>query len=69
MSVIVNATPLIALALVNQLDLLPQIFDEIIVPKPVYDEVTNQGLERPGARAIAGVDWLKVIIGVTQFNG
>lgn len=61
MRAIVNATPLIALALVDQLDLLPQIFSEITVPTTVYDEVVGQGLERPGAQAIAQTQWLQVM--------
>jgi predicted nucleic acid-binding protein len=47
MSVIINATPLIALAVVDQLELLPQIFGDVIVPTTVYNEVVGQGLERP----------------------
>jgi predicted nucleic acid-binding protein len=61
MSAIVNATPLIALALVDQLDLLPQIFGDIIVPLTVYNEVIGQGLERPGAQAISQAQWLQVM--------
>jgi len=36
MKVIVNATPWIALALLERLDLLRQMFDEGIVPGQVY---------------------------------
>ena len=61
MSVIINATPLIALAVVEQLELLPQIFGEIIVPTTVYNEVIGQGLERPGAQIIAQTDWLQIV--------
>jgi predicted nucleic acid-binding protein len=65
MRAIVNATPLIALALVDRLDLLPRIFGEIIVPTTVYDEVIGQGLERPGAQAIAQAQWLQVMAPTT----
>lgn len=61
MSAIVNATPLIALALVDQLDLLPQIFGEITVPTAVYNEVTGQGMDRPGAQIISQAKWLQVV--------
>ena len=61
MSVIINATPLIALAVVDQLELLPQIFGDVLVPTTVYNEVVSQGLERPGAQIIARVDWLQSI--------
>lgn len=36
MKVIVNATPLIALSLIGQLDLLPQLFDEVLAPQKVW---------------------------------
>lgn len=61
MSAIVNATPLIALALLKRLNLLEQIFGEVIVPKAVYDEVIQPGSERPGALAIAQAEWLQVV--------
>ncbi|MGD9101305.1 MAG: DUF3368 domain-containing protein, partial [Anaerolineae bacterium] len=60
MKAIVNATPLIALALLERLDLLRQMFDEVIVPTAVYEEVAVEGTGRPGAAAIAQADWLQV---------
>ena len=60
MSAIVNATPLIALALVRRLDLLPQIFEEVIVPTIVYQEVTGRG-DRPGTQAITQANWLQIV--------
>lgn len=60
MKAITNATPLIALAVLERLDLLPQIFDEIIVPTAVYEEVVTHGQARPGAVAIAQADWLRI---------
>jgi predicted nucleic acid-binding protein len=60
MRAIVNATPLIALALLEQLDLLRQIFDEVIVPTIVYEEVVTKSAGRPGAAAVAQSDWLQV---------
>ncbi|TEU10645.1 MAG: DUF3368 domain-containing protein [Anaerolineales bacterium] len=60
MRAIVNATPLIALALLERLDLLRQMFDEVLVPTAVYDEVVIQGAGRPGAAEIAQADWLQI---------
>jgi predicted nucleic acid-binding protein len=52
--VVVNATPLIALSLVNQLELLlNQLFDEVLVPPAVYHEVVIQGAGQPGASELA----------------
>lgn len=61
MRAIVNATPLIALASLEKLDLLRQMFDEVLVPAAVYSEVVACGSGRPGAAAIAQADWLQVI--------
>ena len=60
MRAVADATPLIALALLGRLDLLRQIFDEVIVPSAVYDEVTSRGLERPGAEELTQADWIRV---------
>jgi predicted nucleic acid-binding protein len=61
MSAIVNATPLIALALVDRLDLLQKLFGEVIVPQRVYAEATSRGRDRPGAQAIAQLEWLQIV--------
>lgn len=61
MRAIVNATPLIALALIDRLELLRALFDEVIVPAEVYDEVVVQGAGKPGANALAQAHWLQVV--------
>jgi predicted nucleic acid-binding protein len=61
MKAIVNATPLIALALLDKLDLLRRMFDEVIVPAAVYEEVVTQGTGRPGAHVIDQAGWLRVM--------
>jgi len=38
--VVINASPLIVLFKSGQADLLPQLFEQIIVPQSVYDEIT-----------------------------
>lgn len=43
---IVNASPLIALSIIGQFDLLQQIFDEIYIPKAVADEILNAKSKR-----------------------
>ncbi|MDT9198021.1 DUF3368 domain-containing protein [Limnospira sp. PMC 1042.18] len=52
MKVVVNGTPLIALSLIDRLQLLPRLFDEILIPPTVYREVAIQGGDRPGREAI-----------------
>jgi len=43
MIVISNSTPLIALAKINQLQLLKEYFGEVLIPEEVYDEVVRRG--------------------------
>ncbi len=50
MKAIANATPLIALALIERLDLLRQMFDEVLVPAAVYDEVAGSSWPTKGGR-------------------
>lgn len=38
--VIVNSTPLIALCHVNQLNILKELYGEVIIPRAVYDEIS-----------------------------
>lgn len=57
MNVVVNATPLISLALVGQLSLLHEMFDAVIVPRAVYEEVVLDGYGQPGAAELAQASW------------
>lgn len=61
MKVVVNATPLISLALLGRLSLLKQMFEEVIVPLTVHEEVVVHGVGRPGSEALAAADWLTVM--------
>lgn len=61
MRAVVNATPLIALAMIDRLELLRALFDEVIVPAEVYDEVVVQGADKPDAKALARAHWLQVV--------
>lgn len=61
MKAVVNATPLISLAVLGRLPLLKEIFGEVIVPRTVYREVVQSGAGKPGADALAEANWLKVV--------
>jgi predicted nucleic acid-binding protein len=61
MRVVVNATPLIALSLVNRLDLLRRLFDEVIVPPAVYEEITAKDAGRAGVTALNSAAWINVV--------
>jgi len=58
--VIADSGPLIALARIGQLDLLPKLSERIIIPLGVWEEVTISDPEAPGAEAVRAVTWLEV---------
>ena len=47
MIVVSNASPLINLAWIDELDLIQKLFGEITVPKGVWDEVVRAGKGKP----------------------
>jgi len=62
MKAVVNSTPLIALALTGHIDLLNVLFDEVLIPTSVYEEVVVKGENRPGVSEIQNANWLIVKI-------
>lgn len=57
MIVVSNASPVINLAVIGQLDLLRQLYGQVLIPQAVYDEVVAIG--QPGAVEIEKCDWIK----------
>jgi len=52
--VVSDASPLIALAAIGRLDLLPRLFDRLLIPEAVFQEVTVE--PRVGATELAASD-------------
>ena len=59
MIVVSNSTPLIHLAAMDRLELLPQLFGEIVIANEVYEEVVLKGANRPGASGVQSAKWIK----------
>ena len=57
---IADSGPLICLARINQLELLPRLFSKILVPPEVWNEVTVRGQGHPGAYDVSQVTWLTI---------
>jgi len=57
---VVNSTPLIALSITGRLSLLKALFDEVIIPVSVYQEVVLHGQGRPGAEEVRNAGWILV---------
>jgi uncharacterized protein len=60
MKVVSNTSPLINLAQIGQLNLLQQLYDQVVVPQAVYDEIVVAGAGQPGATEVETYDWIKV---------
>ena len=58
MIVVSNASPLIALSIINSLDLLQTLYGTIHIPEAVFYEVVIRGAGRPGATAVANTSWI-----------
>jgi len=59
MSVVSNASPLISLARIGKLDLLHQLYDEVLIPEAVWQEVVIEGVGQPGADEVKAATWIK----------
>jgi predicted nucleic acid-binding protein len=59
--VVTNATPVIALALVNQLDLLKRLYGQVSIPPAVQAEVLAGGSGSPGFAELQSVEWIRVV--------
>lgn len=54
-----DASPIISLAAVQQLDLLQKLYAEIIIPGAVRQEIAEGGLPAPGASEIEAAEWIR----------
>jgi len=59
-ALITNSGPLISLARIAKLEILPQAYSEIVVPSAVHQEVT-QDLHLPGARQLFEAAWFQAV--------
>ena len=60
MIVVSNAGPIIALARIEQLYLLQNLYDELVIPYAVQREVTGLPTDLPGAQEVRSAPWIKV---------
>jgi predicted nucleic acid-binding protein len=59
-TLVVNSGPLISLARIGRLEILPALFSDVVCPQAVFEEVTRDRT-LPGAEAIATAGWLRVV--------
>jgi len=58
--IIADSSPLIGLARIGQLGLLPKLAKRIVVPAAVHAEVTVARADAPGAAEVAAQAWIEV---------
>jgi predicted nucleic acid-binding protein len=58
---VLDSSPLIALARINRLPLIPQLAERVYVPKAVYEEVAPQRGSPPGSIEIREARWISVV--------
>lgn len=59
MSVVSNASLLINLSRIGKLDLLLDLYGELVIPEAVWQEVVVEGAGQPGADAIKAAEWIR----------
>ncbi|MBK8426908.1 MAG: hypothetical protein IPL27_13470 [Lewinellaceae bacterium] len=62
MMVVSDTSPLINLAVIDHLWLIPKIYDQIIIPPAVFNEIVIEGAGEPGAAEIQSAVWVSVKI-------
>jgi predicted nucleic acid-binding protein len=63
-----NASPLIALARIGHLDLLPEVFERVLISTGVYNQVVIAGARMPGAKQVSEADWIWLLNSQTDSN-
>jgi len=58
--IVADSGPLIALSIIGQLDLLRQLYGQVLAPPAVWEEVTVRGLGLPGAHDVSQLSWLEI---------
>jgi len=59
-TVVINATPVISLALINRLELLRRLYGEVLIPPAVRAEVLAGGPAAPGFVELQRAEWIRV---------
>jgi predicted nucleic acid-binding protein len=60
MNVVSNASPLINLAHIGALALLPRLYAGVVIPEAVWREVVVEGSGQPGATEVRSAAWISV---------
>jgi predicted nucleic acid-binding protein len=56
--VVSDASPLISLAVTGHLELLKHLYERLLIPEAVYQELTDSNAELPGAAEVQTLEWI-----------
>lgn len=59
-TIVGDSGPLIALAIIDQLELLRKLYGRVVIPRSVWEEVTEKGAGMPGSKEVSQLEWLKI---------
>lgn len=60
-TIVCDTGPLIALSIVDRLNVLRRLYSRVLVPRAVLDELSAGGADRAGARTIFSMEWLETV--------
>lgn len=60
MIVVSDTSPLINLAAIGKLELVPTLFTRVIIPPAVFHEIVDLGAGQPGSTEIQNADWIVI---------
>ncbi|MCL5998232.1 MAG: DUF3368 domain-containing protein [Chloroflexi bacterium] len=60
MIVISDTSPVVSLAIIGQLELLPQLYRRVVIPRAVRDEIVVAGVGQPGAYEMDTLEWVDI---------
>jgi len=60
MVVVSDTSPIINLAIIGQLELLPKLFQTVVLPNAVFEEIVTNGFGLPGSFEISQANWVDV---------
>ena len=59
--IICNSGPLIALGLLDRLDILKSLFDEVLIPAEVQEEIEQGGAKLSGLENFNHAEWIRIV--------
>ncbi len=60
MIIVSDTSPIINLAMIRRLEILPALFGKVVIPQKVFEEIVERGADMPGAEEVQLAPWIEV---------